>query len=209
MPDVSTTLGNSVLNHYFRNQAFTPPAAVYMSLHTADPGLTGLNEVTGGSYARQAITFGAAASKSITSSNTVDFTGMPAATVTHLGIWDAATAGNFYVGGPGGTVLMYATAAATGDLITSYGHGLAAGDKIVVANDGGAGLPGGMTAGTIYYVIASGLTTDVFKVSTTSGGATIDITADGEAIVRKLVSKTLDAGDTYEVAAGSAIFTLY
>lgn len=209
MPDLSTYAANSILNHYFRNQAFTPVATVYLSLHTADPGLTGASEVAGGSYARQAITFGVAASKSITSSNTVDFTGMPAATVTHLGIWDASTAGNFYAGGPGGTILMYATAAATGDLITSYGHGLAAGDKVVIANDGGAGLPAGMTAGTIYYVIASGLTTDAFKVSTTSGGSTIDITADGEMIVRKLVSKTLDAGDTYEVAAGSAVFTLY
>lgn len=37
---------NNVLNALIRGQAFTAPAGIYVSLHTADPGLTGANEVT-------------------------------------------------------------------------------------------------------------------------------------------------------------------
>ena len=209
MSDLSTYLSNTLLNHALRNQAYTPPTAVYMSVHTADPGLTGTNEASGGSYARQAVTFAAASSKSVTSSATVTFSGMPGGTFTHVGLWDAASSGNFYAGAPAGNVLMYAAAQASTDQFTSYTHGLAAGDKVVVANDGGAGLPGGVVAGTIYYVISSGLTTDIFKISATSGGSAFDITTDGECIVRKVTSKTLDAGDVYEIASGQAVFTLY
>lgn len=70
--------------------------AVYVSLHTADAGETGASEVTGGSYARQGPeTFSAAASGASDNDSQIDFTNMPAVTVTHVGLWDAATAGNF------------------------------------------------------------------------------------------------------------------
>jgi len=74
------------------------PAAgtLHVSLHTADPGSTGANESTGGSpaYARQAAPFDAAAagSRALTADETFD---VPASTITHFGIWDAATVGNF------------------------------------------------------------------------------------------------------------------
>ena len=47
-------------------------------------------EVTGGSYARQTITFGAAASGSITNSGTISFTGMPSCTVVGIELYDSA-----------------------------------------------------------------------------------------------------------------------
>jgi len=96
----STYLGNMVIDHMFRNQAYTSPSAVYVSLHTADPGLTGANEVTGGSYARKPITLGAASSKSSTNSAAVEFTSMPATSVLYGGVWDqGGTTGNFYASG--------------------------------------------------------------------------------------------------------------
>lgn len=96
----STYLGNMVIDHMFRNQAYTSPSAVYVSLHTADPGLIGSNEVTGGSYARKALTLDAASSKSSSNGVAVEFTSMPAVSVLYGGVWDqGGTAGNFYASG--------------------------------------------------------------------------------------------------------------
>lgn len=73
------------------------------------------------------------------------------------------------------TIVTGATAAASTNLISSSSHGLVAGDSIGITSlSGGAGL----TQGTRYYVIASGLTSSAFKVSTVAGGAEVDITSD-------------------------------
>ena len=64
------------------------------------------------------------------------------------------------------------------DTITETAHGLAAGDAVVYGNDGGTSIAG-LTNNTIYYVIASGLTANAFKVSATSGGSAIDLTGTG------------------------------
>ena len=77
----------------------TNPAAplTHASLHNADPGATGANELTGGSpaYARQAITFGAAAAGSIDSSTQPVFDVPAGATVAYVGFWSAAVGGTF------------------------------------------------------------------------------------------------------------------
>lgn len=75
--------------------------AVWASLHTADPGLTGANEVTGGSpaYARKAITWNAAASGALDNNANPVFDVPASTTVTHFGLWSAATNGTFYGGG--------------------------------------------------------------------------------------------------------------
>ncbi len=51
-------------------------------------------------------------------------------------------------------------------------HGLSAGDTFVPTTTGA--LPTGLTAGTTYYVLAAGLTTNAFEVSATPGGAAIN-----------------------------------
>jgi len=91
---------NELLDALLNNGSFAGGATVYVSLHTADPGEAGANEVAGGSYARQASGgFAAAASGTTDNDAIIDFTLMPAETMTHAGIWDAVTAGNFLVGG--------------------------------------------------------------------------------------------------------------
>jgi hypothetical protein len=68
-----------------------------------------------------------------------------------------------------------ATIAASTNLVTKVTHGLVAGDRVTFSLlTGGTGL----TLGVTYYVIASGLTADVFKVSLTSGGAEVDVTVN-------------------------------
>jgi hypothetical protein len=62
-----------------------------------------------------------------------------------------------------------------GALFTANCHGLVAGDKVVFTGATGTVLPCGLTANTIYYVISTGLTADAFKVSATSGGASVSL----------------------------------
>lgn len=66
--------------------------AVSASLHTADPGATGTDELTGGTYARQAITWAAASGGTVGSSAGLTFSVPGGNTVTYLGLWDSAAA---------------------------------------------------------------------------------------------------------------------
>jgi len=95
--DFSDYLENKILDHVFRNTAYTPPTAVYLGLYTAAPSdAGGGTEVSGGGYARQAITFGAASGGAISNTAAVQFTasGGSYGTVTHVGVFDASSAGN-------------------------------------------------------------------------------------------------------------------
>lgn len=72
--------------------------ALYMSLHTADPGTTGANEVTGGNppYARLAITWTAGAVDGVYTGTLPRMFDIPSGvTITHAGLWTAATGGTF------------------------------------------------------------------------------------------------------------------
>lgn len=121
MAGIAPTVANNIANAELRATAYTGPATVYVSLHTADPGTTGASEVTGGSYARQSAAFSAASGASASNSGAVNFTGMPSATVTHIGFWDAASAGNFQQSGAlsgsvavaAGNTLQFAVGAVT------------------------------------------------------------------------------------------------
>lgn len=88
---MTNSLATTILNTYY----VTP--AVYISLHTADPTVTGntATELAGGSYIRQRIFFGAPSSRSIANNAQVIWTNLPSATVTHFGILTAVTGGTF------------------------------------------------------------------------------------------------------------------
>jgi hypothetical protein len=91
----SNYLENKLIDHSLGTTTFTKPTTVYAALYTAAPSDTGGGtEVTGGSYARQTITFSAASSGSTSNNTNVDFNTMPAATVAAVGVFDAVTAGN-------------------------------------------------------------------------------------------------------------------
>ncbi len=65
-------------------------AVTNASLHTADPSPTGANEVAGGTYARVAVTFNAAAAANLDSSNQPQFDVPGGVTITHWAIWNTA-----------------------------------------------------------------------------------------------------------------------
>jgi hypothetical protein len=72
----------------------------YASLHSDNPGGTGANEATGGSYGRENVTglFNSASSRATDNDTAIPITA-PAGTWTHFGIWDASSSGNFIIGG--------------------------------------------------------------------------------------------------------------
>lgn len=98
---LSSFLRSSLIKHVLKEAAYSQPTNVFASLHTADPGTSGASEVTGGSYARQNVntSWAAESGGSKATNANVDFTSMPATTVTHIGLWDASSAGNFLWGG--------------------------------------------------------------------------------------------------------------
>ena len=109
MAGMTSYLQKALLDAFLNITPFTMPAALYMSLHTADPGETGshLNEVSTSStgYARQTLAtkMGATDSVSGISLNTATITAGPATadwgTVSYIGIEDASSAGNQCING--------------------------------------------------------------------------------------------------------------
>lgn len=108
MSAASDYLETETLNFWFRNNAgsVSAPATVYVALYTADtagetssPG----TEVSGGGYARVAVTFGAPSANSgamrIANTGTVQFAqaSTDLGTVTHWAILDASTSGNVLI----------------------------------------------------------------------------------------------------------------
>ena len=97
MAEFSNFLENALINAVLRNTTYTSPATVYVSLYTTDPtDADSGTEVSGGSYARTAVTFGAPSNGVTTNSADVTFPTATASwgTVTHIGIHDALTTGN-------------------------------------------------------------------------------------------------------------------
>lgn len=70
-------------------------AYAYVSLHTGSPGSSGASEVSGGGYARKAVTWGAASAGVATQTGSVTFDVPASTTVTHIGVWSSATGGTF------------------------------------------------------------------------------------------------------------------
>jgi hypothetical protein len=70
--------------------------AAFASLHTAEPNASGNNEVTGGTYSREGITWAAASGGTAVSSAEIVFDVPSGVTITHLGYWSASTSGTFY-----------------------------------------------------------------------------------------------------------------
>ena len=103
MAEMSNFLENALINATLRNTTYTSVATVYVSLWTSDPTDAGSGtEVSGGSYARTAVTFAAPSNGVTTNSADVTF---PTATaswgvVGWIGINDAATSGNLLYHSP-------------------------------------------------------------------------------------------------------------
>lgn len=89
--NLPNTIENQLLDALVGTASYTMTTPCKLALMTSNgndstPG----TEVTGGSYSRQTIAFDAASSGSISNNATINFTGMPAATVVGIEIYDNA-----------------------------------------------------------------------------------------------------------------------
>jgi len=97
MAEMSNYLETALINATLRNTSYTSPTTVYVGLYTSDPTDAGSGtEVSGGSYARTAVTFGAPSDGVSTNSAAVEFPQATGSwgTVAYIGILDASTSGN-------------------------------------------------------------------------------------------------------------------
>lgn len=95
----------------------------------------------------------------------VAIAGAPDASSTVKGIVRLSVSPGTVLGNPTITI-------ASPGVITLAAHGLTIGDQVVFTTTGA--LPTGITAGTVYYVISVGLTTNSFEISAVLNGSVIN-----------------------------------
>lgn len=161
-------------------------------------------ELTGGSpaYARQTVTWNSPSGG--TDDQTVDrIFDVPASSeVARVLVRGALSGGTDYgYGWIGGFPAQIGTVAAANDTVLSYAHGLPTGGRVGFHPFSAGGLPTGLTEGTLYYVINA--STDTFQVSTTSGGAAVNVTANGECAFQQCAPETFTQQGTFKIPAGS------
>lgn len=102
MSAASNYLETALFNHVFRNTAYTSPSTLYLALFTSTATAADLeagtltNEVSGGSYARQVVTFGAPTNGAGSNSGTITFPTASAlwGTIRFAAVMDASSSGN-------------------------------------------------------------------------------------------------------------------
>ena len=93
----SDYLEGKIVGHVFGGTAYTAPTTIYVGLSTANPDedASGLAEPTGNGYTRKAVTWSTSGSTA-TNNGAIEFDTATASwgTITHIGLFDAATSGN-------------------------------------------------------------------------------------------------------------------
>jgi hypothetical protein len=219
----SSTFANDVLKLVFNataianvcdNAAASPLTNLQVALHSADPLNAGdqtTSEVAYTGYARVAVarTTGGwtVTGNSVSPVATIAFGACTAgsATATHFSVGVASSgASKILRRGVLGSRLGPFTGAVSGNAITIPGlTGLAVNDRIIFAAVDGTTLPGGITAGTAYWVIS--VTGDVITISATSGGASITISSSGDGLAYRSTPLSISAGVTPQLTTATAI----
>jgi len=97
LADLSTHAANRALTWLMTGSSVARPASIYVGAFTSPS-----TEVSGNGYARQTLTFSNGSNRGASNTSTANFTasGGPWGTITHLGLFDAATGGNLLWQGP-------------------------------------------------------------------------------------------------------------
>lgn len=224
---------NAWLLHYFQNadianvgdaaglQNSASAGSLYVSLHTADPGEAGAqntSECAYTNYARVAVAR-SAGGWTVTNNQVVN-----AATISFPESDSSETAMFWGIGreSSGATSLdfkghigaackffMVSPAELTNNDVIVPAHGYVANDRVVFYASMGSALPTGLTEGTVYHVISTGLATDSFRVSTSQGGSAVDITAAGAGLVGKVTPVAIADTITPSFAASALLVSLH
>lgn len=119
-----------------------------------------------------------------------------------------------YFGGQSGPGIASASqTVATPGVFTTAVQAFAAGQPVYLSGI----APGGLTLGTVYYVIATGLTTTSVELATTPGGTGVQVTASAACVINPLTAATAtnsllikqtDFAEEYGISPGQYISVL-
>lgn len=205
---------NALLKHISTEAAYTPAATVYLALCTADPtdAATGasMNEVANsGSYARTAITFGAASSRRVTQNADVDF---PTASgswgdVSHWAVVTSNTYGS-------GNVLAHGAFAVTKSIVSGNTPSVASGEVYIeitastgLTNYAANGFLDRMFRNQAFTVSANHVALVTATPSDSSTGSTIT-EPSGNNYARKQINTAGGASPAWNAVTGTSPTTL-
>lgn len=186
----------------------------YLQLHNGDPGANGTTNIV--DTPRVQFALAAAASRTFDNDAAINFTSMPAVAapgVVAWSVWDTADATPATPGGVCAWTGWFSNVSGlatvrdenlAGNTIDSPTHGMINDDRVVFEVVEGLTVPSGITAGTLYWVLA--VTDDDFTISATQDGGAVDITAEGQAVWRKVPMNPVGVGNTFTVNADSLDF---
>lgn len=219
----TNSLENAWLLHYFNNadianvgdatglRGSTTVGSLFVSAHPTFPGEAGAqntNESAYTGYTRQGVARSGAGftvtGNSVTNAALISFGSKTAGadeTIFYVGVGrSSAGAGtlDYILCNASDRALFTAT---TADNITVPGVTFAVNDRVAFFDIAESDFPGGVTAGTVYFVTS--VTGDVITVSTTQGGATLDITTAGSGIAFRMVGLSVTNGVNPQIQAGA------
>lgn len=192
---------NKLLDHIC-GTAYTAAATVYVGLSEADPtdDGSGWSEADYTGYAREAITFGAAASRVVTQSGAITFDECTGGTntITHWGIWDALTNGNLLAHGALGSSTGVSSGStpsiASGEINVTFSTG---GLSTAAANS----LLDLMFRNQAYSAPAN----YVGLVTSTSSDSAAGTEVSGGSYAREIVNVAGGASPAWSAASGGAV----
>lgn len=217
---------NRLLSLVFLNQAVTGigdssglqgsavSGVLYLSLHTADPSESGQQntyETTYGGYQRTSITRATSswtlASGSISNAQTITLAQCTSGeqTLTHFGLGTSPSGSGFllYSGPLGISILGPFTGAVSDNITIPNLSGLSVGDRVAFYSLGESTLPTNLNEGTFYWVKT--LAGSVITLSSTLGGATLDLSTEGSGLAIKAQNLTISTGVSPQFVAGALI----
>lgn len=115
---------------------------------------------------------------------------------------DTAVTDALYSRNPGVAATITVTIASPG-VVTWTDHGLQAGSSVVFTTTGA--LPTGITAGTRYYVISTGLTTSAFQFSASEGGTAVNTSGSQSGVHTGTSNPVYPASYDYKRRIGSIL----
>lgn len=197
----TTSAKNEMLDALGNVAALAEPIT-HASLHTGYPGPTGANEVSGGSYTREAIAFSAAAAGVMSKDGTTVEFDVPASNnVSWVGLWDAVSGGNLKSWSPMGADAFVFCQDDAADTIEIVGGSLTLSEDDPITFYNGQTPSTSITEGDIYFAV--NISGDTFQVAATAGGGAIDLDQQAASTCRcsPIVEESFGSAGTLELTS--------
>lgn len=192
---------------FTRDTAFALSEA-WVSCHSANPGPTGLHEVTAGagSAGRQQATFNNGGSGADPTNALVAFS-LVGVTVSWYGYWTAQSGGTFLGAFPLVKNPELGTGINGSSILTVPAHGLTAGTpvRLYTAPNAQSAVPTGLTADTTYYV-KTVPSADTITLSATLGGSAISVSSSGGFIVNQDETAVITTAAVLQFTVGNLVY---